>query len=316
MSRPLRWGSTCPARLLAALLGCAVLTGCGGAQAPVASEGPEQASSAAPPGQHTEADARASLNDFRNKLAGGLGGAHELNLAAKGWGPELGPLLAESAALESLSALDVSDNDLGVTGARAIAGSAHLSALRDLDLGGNDIGDQGAIAVANAKVFAKLETLNVSGNSIAGPGAEALVQGSAKKLSSLDLSMNSIGAPGAAAIGKAHLSLTALYLLGCEIGPGGVKEFTQSKHLSALRVLALSGNNLGDEGAQALSKSSALGNLTTLDLCANGVSDAGALALAQSPHLKKLKILELFGNEIGTRGAEALKKRFGSGLHM
>ena len=42
----------------------------------------------------------------------------------------------------------------------------------------------------------------------------------------------------------------------------------------------------------------------------------GAIALAQSPHLKKLKVLELFGNEIGTRGASALKKRFGSGLHL
>jgi Leucine-rich repeat (LRR) protein len=305
-----------PGLLLRLVGGLALLAGCGGAQPQVGNEtaGEPGSSSDTSPQAKTETDD--SLARFRSKLSGGLGGATELKLAAKGWGPELGSVLAESVELDSLSELDVSDNELGIVGTRALASSAHLSALRDLDLGGNDIGDEGAIAIAGAKSLAGLETLNVSGNSIAGAGTQALIQGSAKKLASLDLSMNDIGSVGASAVGSARLPLTALYLLGCEIGPSGIKELTGSKHLTALRVLALSGNSLGDEGVQALSKSSGFASLTTLDLSANDVSDVGAIALAQSVHLKKLKVLELFGNEIGARGAAALKKRFGNGLHL
>lgn len=298
------------------MAGSALLASCGGAHNRALNEAAAQPAVATPNSPQADTDKSDSLAKFRTKLMAGLGGASELSLAAKGWGPGLGPMLGGSPALESLTELDVSDNDLGVEGARALARSSHLAALRDLEIGGNDIGDDGAIAIAHAQFLAGLETLNASGNSIGATGTQALLQGSAKKLSSLDLSMNPIGGPGASAIGHAQLPLTALYLLGCEIGPSGIQELTQSKHLSALRVLALSGNNLGDAGTQALANAAGLANLTTLDLCANGVGDAGALALAQSPYLRKLKMLELFGNEIGARGAVALKKRFGKGLHI
>jgi Leucine Rich repeat len=79
-----------------------------------------------------------------------MAGASELNLAAKGFGPGLGPLLAGSPDVAKLTSLDVSDNDLGIDGARALAGSPRWGELRELDLGGNDIGDEGANAIAHA----------------------------------------------------------------------------------------------------------------------------------------------------------------------
>jgi Ran GTPase-activating protein (RanGAP) involved in mRNA processing and transport len=316
MSRRFRFGRGLGERLLALLLGGPVFAAaCGSAPALTPSD-VRAVPSTVPIEAHTEQEASDSLGGFRSRLATGRLGVSQLNLAAKGWGPGLGPLLGESAAVESLISLDVSDNALGIIGARALVSSAHLAALRELDLGGNDIGDDGATAIANAKTLTALQTLNVSGNSIRDAGTRALVGGGAPKLSSLDLSMNGIGAGGAAALGRAELPLTSLYLLGCEIGPSGLKELTSSKHLSSLRVLALSGNDIGDDGARALSRSTALKNLATLDLCANGIGDAGALALAQSPRLKNLQVLELFGNDIGSRGARALRKRFGKGLHM
>jgi Ran GTPase-activating protein (RanGAP) involved in mRNA processing and transport len=304
-------------QLVAVLFAVSALpAGCAGAQTGASTEATRAPVPASSGTGQTDGEPGDSLANFRKTLAGGLGGRSELNLAAKGWGPGLGTLLGESAALESLIELDVSDNDLGVEGARALARSTHLLGVRDLELGGNDIGDDGAIEIAHAEALAALETLNVSANSIGGLGAQALLEGGAKKLSSIDLSMNAIGGSGASALGRAQLPLTALYLLGCEIGPNGMQELTRSKHLGTLRVLALSGNDLGDAGAQELARAPGLANLTTLDLCANGVSDIGALALAQSPYLKKLMVLELFGNEIGPRGAAALKKRFAKRLHI
>ena len=308
--RPTRCSENLGASLL---LASVCLVACGGAQAHAPAANDARQSSAEHESPKDNSD---SLKELRSKLASGLGGATELNLAAKGFGPGLGALLADSPDLAELRALDVSDNDLGIDGVRALTASTRLTQLRELDLGGNDIGDDGASAVAHSPTLAGLETLNVSGNSIAGSGATALAQATARHLSSLDLSMNGIGESGASALARTRLPLQSLYLLGCEIGTNGVRLLAQSSSLSKLTVLALSGNNLGDEGAQALAKSATLSSLTTLDLCANGIGDDGALALAQSPQLKKLRVIELYGNDIGSRGAAALKKRFGARLHL
>src|SRR6185369_17416463 len=83
-----------------------------------------------------------SLEALRQKLKAPAG--KELDLAAKGWGAELGKLLGGAETLEGLERLDVSDNDLGPDGARGLLGSAHLGKLAELDLGGNEIGDDGA----------------------------------------------------------------------------------------------------------------------------------------------------------------------------
>jgi hypothetical protein len=108
------------------LLASVCLAGCGGAQAqtPSASNA-SQGTEHEPPKDNSD-----SLKELRRKLASGLGGATELNLAAKGFGPGLGPLLADSPDLAKLSSLDVSDNDLGIDGARALIVSTHKEPAR------------------------------------------------------------------------------------------------------------------------------------------------------------------------------------------
>ena len=70
MSRPLRWGSLCAARLSAALLSVSALVACGGAQTPVAREGSDPAPTAATSARPPEGEPRTSLSEFRSKLAG------------------------------------------------------------------------------------------------------------------------------------------------------------------------------------------------------------------------------------------------------
>src|SRR4051812_36967177 len=95
--------------------------GCGGTAPEAASASPDRQEPSAAASASLQAN---NLDALRSRLSAGVGS--ELNLAAKGFGPGLGPLLANSEALSAVSSLDVSDNDLGVEGARALAGSAHL----------------------------------------------------------------------------------------------------------------------------------------------------------------------------------------------
>src|SRR5882724_2951103 len=151
--RPSGSGSSRLSRWVAVLL----LGACGGAQQGAPGPKPAEGDATSATQPHAPPDADDTLAQFQSKLSGGLGGESELRLAAKGWGPALGRVLGESAALEALNALDVSDNELGVEGAQALARSSHLTALRSLDLGGNDIGDAGAIAISKAMSLAGLE---------------------------------------------------------------------------------------------------------------------------------------------------------------
>jgi len=105
-------------------------------------------------------DPGGSLGALRAKLSAGAR-VSELSLAAKGFGPGLVSVLSAAPSLSALTSLDVSDNDLGVEGARSLARSLHLDAVRELDLGGNDIGDEGAQAIARGRLgwpgYAQLE---------------------------------------------------------------------------------------------------------------------------------------------------------------
>ena len=69
--------------------------------------------------------------------------------------------------------------------------------------------------------------------------------------------MNPIGADGVKALGGAGFAkLSALFLLGSEIGPDGASALGKAGF--KLKVLALSGNSVGDEGAKALAGSAKL----------------------------------------------------------
>src|SRR4051794_17843820 len=78
-------------------LACTVASGCGGAAPEAAS--PTRAAAASPATKAPPNDAN-SLDALKKQLSSPIG--DELNLAAKGLGPGLGSLLAESDALGSV----------------------------------------------------------------------------------------------------------------------------------------------------------------------------------------------------------------------
>ncbi|HEX7844004.1 MAG TPA: COR domain-containing protein [Kofleriaceae bacterium] len=216
------------------------------------------------------------------------------------------------AELTELTSIHLSDNQIGVKGARALAA---LTGLTTLHLGGNQIGDKGARALAaltrltslslgpnsigdegasGLAALTRLTSLDLFGNAISDEGARALA--TLTGLISLRLGGNQIGAEGARALATLT-ELTSLLLGGNKIGAQGARALAT---LTRLTSLYLWSNKIGDEGARALA---ALTGLTSLDLGTNQIGDDGARALAT---LTGLLFLDLRANEIGTDGARAL----------
>jgi internalin A len=215
-------------------------------------------------------------------------------------------------AIDSLKSLDLAGNQIGETGAKAIAS---LTRLTLLDLAGNQIGDKGANAIAS---LTGLSSLELVANQIGDAGARAIANLSG--LTSLGLASNQIGDAGAKAIASlstlwmleldsnvvgdagamAIASLTDLSWLGLnnnEIGDAGT---TAIAKLTSLTSLELAGNQIGDAGAAAIAK---LSGLTSLDLGSNRIGDSGATAIAS---LTNLALLDLWNNQIGAAGARAI----------
>ena len=70
--------------------------------------------------------------------------------------------------------LDLTHNDIGDEGAKALAESETLSRLTTLNLGDNDIGEEGVKALAEPKTLSRLTTLHLSINDIGVEGAMAI----------------------------------------------------------------------------------------------------------------------------------------------
>ena len=161
----------------------------------------------------------------------------------------LAAALKDTPALTAL-ALDLSCNDIGDSGAQALAMLRDSPTLTTVtvDLTGNEIGSEGAqalVALADAPSLTAL-TLNLWGNQIADSGAHAL-----------------------AALRHAP-SLTALSLHLChnEIRDGGAQALSALKDAPALTALELDliGNRIGHHGAQALATLKQPPQFTVLNL--------------------------------------------------
>lgn len=151
-----------------------------------------------------------------------------------------------TAALKTnahLTDLDLSSNDIGPNGARALA---NTPSLRSLNLWQNGVGDDGA------KEFAKsshLTSLNLSFNFVMVEGAKALSNNTCLK--SLDLSMNQIGNEGAKALAT-NTTLTELNIMICNVEPDGARAFFKNNELFSLLI---SLNPIDDELLRQLRKS-------------------------------------------------------------
>jgi internalin A len=200
----------------------------------------------------------------------------------------LGPRIVKLTSLTGLTTLNLSENQIGDDGARALA---NLTNLASLDLSLNQIGDHGARALAN---LANLANLDLSHNQIGDDGARALAN--LANLASLDLRHNQIGDDGARAL-SSLASLSSLDLSLNQIGDDGARALA---NLANLANLYLGDNRIGTDGARALAS---LASLSSLDLSFNQIGTDGARALA---NLASLSSLDLSDNQIGTDGARAL----------
>jgi Ran GTPase-activating protein (RanGAP) involved in mRNA processing and transport len=200
----------------------------------------------------------------------------------------LGAALAQNS---SLTTLHLSDYSIGAEGAKALgAALAQNSSLTTLHLNYNKIGAEGVMALGAALAQnSSLTTLDLIDNYISDDAAQALGAALAQNssLTTLNLTDNIIGAEGAKALGAAlaqNSSLTTLHLRNNSIGAVGAKALGAAlAQNSSLTTLDLTSNKIGAEGAKALGAALAQNSsLTTLNLCGNSIGDKGAQALADS----------------------------------
>ncbi len=127
--------------------------------------------------------------------------------------------LAKSGNVKNLTNLDLSDNNIGPEGAKALADGS-LTNLVELDLSENNISDEGIEALAKGESLKNLTSLHLNCNSIGNKGAKALAKSEKlKNLTDLNLDTNGIGSEGAKALASGSLtSLTKLCLFRNNIG--------------------------------------------------------------------------------------------------
>eukprot|EP00310_Coccolithus_braarudii_P017406 CAMPEP_0183344768 /NCGR_PEP_ID=MMETSP0164_2-20130417/10365_1 /TAXON_ID=221442 /ORGANISM="Coccolithus pelagicus ssp braarudi, Strain PLY182g" /LENGTH=380 /DNA_ID=CAMNT_0025515823 /DNA_START=162 /DNA_END=1304 /DNA_ORIENTATION=+ len=204
------------------------------------------------------------------------------------------------SAAPSLTELDVSHNQAGLEGAKALAqmllddcsGERNVTGLQRIDFGCNQIGDLGAKQVSEALGRCGCRT---------------------DALTSLSLTRNEISADGANALAAALATNSALQdfclswnSIADAAGAAGFAQLLSSPHV--LRTLDLSWNGLSDAGvaslAQAIRGLSPGEGIKHLSLDHNRLTAKAAAAFA--PLVSRLEAFSVSGNPIGQDGAAAL----------
>jgi hypothetical protein len=128
--------------------------------------------------------------------------------------------LARSECPPRAKLVNVTSNEIGVDGARAIGASPLLGNLKQLHLSGSSIGSEGARALAESVNLGALEVLDLSRNSIGDDGAGALARSTSLQ------------------------NVCTLRLHGCGITEKGAEALRDRTGLPALRTLGLSSNSI------------------------------------------------------------------------
>ncbi|XP_065798121.1 leucine-rich repeat-containing protein 74A [Muntiacus reevesi] len=185
-----------------------------------------------------------------------------------------------------LQEINVSDNDLGLKGARILSEflQNNTSSLFSLQLSGNNFKEESAELFCQAlSNNYRIKSLDLSHNQFCEKAGEYLGQMLAINvgLQSLDLSWN-------------HLCIRGVVAL-CS----GLRSNV------SLKKLDLSMNSFGNEGAAALGEVLRLNSyLTYLDLSSNNITNDGLSKISRALELNEsLKVLKLFLNPISMDGA-------------
>jgi uncharacterized protein (TIGR02996 family) len=195
---------------------------------------------------------------------------------------------AASPHLGSLRSLDVSHNQVGITGATDLA-VARMPELRELDVERNPLKDRGLLAVAQAD-WPKLESLDASECGLTDAGVIALAESPLiPRLVWLRLSRNA----GVTTAAWARLAQAPL------------------ARLERLELNSVVPDDAIDDAAEALAANPALANLRVLHLGAVTITDRGARAILDSPHLIRLADVRLWSGGYGITTWSRLIERFG-----
>jgi uncharacterized protein (TIGR02996 family) len=217
--------------------------------------------------------------------------------------------VARCPALHNLISLNLSANDIGLKGVRALANSQHLQNLEHLDLG--PLSREALMAVAAH--LNRLQRLDIHPAASGLDGLDmVLLSDLGRRLTALSLSGSQFGAEAQdAAAQRLALSfgvawLTSLSFVWTRIGDAGLRALAAAPHLSRLRHLALLGCAVGAEGLGALAASDVFGELTRLVISYNRLDDAALAALAGTRRLGRLRSLRLEDNQFTVSGMKAL----------
>jgi uncharacterized protein (TIGR02996 family) len=243
--------------------------------------------------------------------------------------------LLSSPYLTRLRSLELSDNWLGLEGARRLADWLGLGRLSYLGLASTGMRDDGVQALLESPHLGRLEGLDLSAVSLpretgkliarcarlaglrrlwARKGtlndarlADALARPALQSLEYLDLSGSFLRGPGLEALAQApqFRSLRELRMGNSHRGPGGVRALV-SAQLDRLTALELAEWQMTDEGVAVLAGSARFPELRRLGLFFNHITDEGAVHLAQAAELPRLTDVELASNAVGLAGAQAL----------
>lgn len=170
-----------------------------------------------------------------------------------------------------LTSLDVSNNDIGPRGARALGVARWAPRLITLAIDGNPLGDDGVSAMMSGNLHA-LSELSISNTALGGEALGAL--SSVPKLQRLDISKNSITRSLLVEFLMGNLAMRMIELdLSGAIRGGYGPVFSARMTFPFLEVLILDDNLLSDEDIQRLAQVD-MPELETLSLRApNKLSD-------------------------------------------
>lgn len=238
-------------------------------------------------------------------------GLESLSYANNKIGTE-GALFLAQAELAALRALDLSRNEVGVEGLRAIATSKTLSALSELTLSDFGIAPELLDALDGTPLLERLHGLKWTGDSdepttllprlfgLAGFTQLRRLQVSYQGLTDEDL---------IALAGQEGLGLERLQIDNAHFTKKGVEALAKSPVLAEVKELQLGDCKLDDDAACALIASPHLTKLERLELHGDGgVADRAAEAVAKSAFAGQLESLSFYETSVGDAGAKAIAK--------
>ena len=235
----------------------------------------------------------------------------KLVLSGKYFSTDEATILANSAEVQSVRSLNLSDNQIGSPALKILFTAATLEYLEELDLSINFITQEGIQEIAESPdvMMKNLKAISLEDNRLVDEAAVVLFNAPYfSKLESLNLGWNEVGNQIAQALG-ANPKMNSLTILNLErnyVNEEGVRNLCDGGALKNLRELNLAFNKLGDPGAVAMATAQPLPALQILWLTSNEIGDEGARALGESQSLAQLEKLYIGRNYFGEDGGNAL----------